>query len=80
MPACLAPTSVQQNNQLRRPIGIGRSARWQGARLLVYPILVAGGVKLVFEDLRAGSASTLFVSLAAYGSALILAHRVTRRP
>ncbi len=27
MPACLAPTSVQQNNQLRRPIGIARSAR-----------------------------------------------------
>src|SRR5437867_2743561 len=27
MPACLAPTSVQQNSQLRLPIGITRSAR-----------------------------------------------------
>lgn len=56
--------------------------RWRGiveARLLVPPVLVLGGVKLVFEDLRTGRPMTLFPSLVLYGVALILAPRLSRR-
>ena len=46
---------------------------------LVYTILVIGAAKLAFEDLRAGGSAGLFVSLAFYGGALILAPRLLRR-
>jgi hypothetical protein len=61
---------------------LARAARWPRlweARWLVPPLLVAIGVKLVAEDLRVGRAWTLFLSLALYGGALILAPRL-RRP
>jgi hypothetical protein len=56
--------------------------RWKSlyeATLLVYPILVFGGLKLLVEDLRTGRPVTLFVSLVIYGSALIFAPRLVRR-
>jgi hypothetical protein len=45
---------------------------------LLYPVLVVGGLKLLAEDLRLSRASTLFVALALYGGALILAPRLAR--
>ena len=45
-------------------------------RWLVYPVLVAGGIKLVVDDFRHSSPSTLFAALAVYGVALILAPRI----
>jgi hypothetical protein len=41
-------------------------------------VLVAGGLKLLAEDLRHSRASTLFVALALYGGALIVAPRLAR--
>jgi Predicted membrane protein (DUF2339) len=45
---------------------------------LLYPVLIAGGLKLLVEDLRYSRASTLFVALALYGGALIVAPRLAR--
>ncbi len=46
---------------------------------LAYPVLFAGGFKIFVEDLRVSTASMLFVSLALYGTALILTSRIRRR-
>ena len=48
-------------------------------RWLVYPVLVAGALKLVVDDFRHSTPSTLFAALAVYGVALILAPRILRR-
>jgi hypothetical protein len=48
-------------------------------RWLVYPVLVAGGLKLLADDFRHSSPATLFAALAVYGIALILAPRILRR-
>jgi hypothetical protein len=45
---------------------------------LAYTLLGAVGLKLVAEDLPKGSPSTLFIALAVYGAALILAPRMGR--
>jgi len=58
---------------------LGRWPRCAEASWLVYPVLVAGGLKLLVEDVRAGRASTLVVSLAFYGGALIVAPWIVRR-
>jgi hypothetical protein len=47
---------------------------------LVYPVLVAGGVKLLVQDFPQGRPATLAVAFVAYGLALILAPRLLRRP
>jgi hypothetical protein len=63
-------------------VALGPAARrWSRPELgwLVYPLLALGGLKLVAEDLGAGRASTLFLSLVLYGGALILAPRLLRR-
>ncbi|HEX6975172.1 MAG TPA: hypothetical protein VF147_12280 [Vicinamibacterales bacterium] len=52
----------------------GREAGW-----LVYPMIALIGVKLLFADFPQGRPETLFVALAAYGCALILAPRLMRR-
>jgi hypothetical protein len=52
----------------------GREVSW-----LVYPLLLAAGVKLVFVDFVRGRPTTLFAALGAYGAALILAPRILRR-
>ncbi len=46
---------------------------------LLYPVLVAGGLKLVVGDVRHSTSATLFAALAMYGVALILAPRIARR-
>lgn len=51
----------------------GREAGW-----LMYPLLVATGLKLVFVDLLLGRPQTLFAALALYGFALIVAPRLLR--
>ena len=52
----------------------GREVSW-----LVYPLLLAAGLKLVFVDFVRGRPTTLFAALGAYGAALILAPRILRR-
>jgi hypothetical protein len=59
--------------------GISRFERSRPAAWLVYPFLVLGGMKLLLDDLRTGRPVTLFVSLAVYGGALILAPRLLRK-
>jgi hypothetical protein len=49
-------------------------------RSLAYPVLIAGGLKFLFEDLPVGRPATMFVALALYGTALIVAPRLLRRP
>lgn len=53
-----------------------RYKRWPEARWLAYPVLVAVGVKLVFEDFPHGRPATLFIALALVGGALILVARL----
>jgi hypothetical protein len=38
---------------------------------LVYPLLIGEGIRLLLEDLRYGRPSTLFITLALYGGALV---------
>jgi hypothetical protein len=53
-----------------------RHARARSAAALVYPVLLAGAAKLLYEDLRVGVAATLFAGFAVYGVALIVAPRL----
>jgi len=50
-----------------------RRERFREASWLVYPVLLAGGIKLLIEDFPSGRPSTLFVALAFYGGALVAA-------
>jgi hypothetical protein len=56
-----------------------RITSWVEFRWLVYPLLVAGGLKLVIDDFRHSTPATLFAALAVYGVVLILAPRLLRR-
>jgi hypothetical protein len=49
------------------------------ARLLVNPMMVVLGMKLLWEDVRAGRPATLFLSFAIVGAALILTPQLRRR-
>jgi hypothetical protein len=53
--------------------------RMREAEILVYPVLAAGGLKLILEDIPAGRPATLVASLVFFGGALILAPALTRR-
>jgi hypothetical protein len=55
-----------------------RSDRLRTASYFVYPLLVAGAIKLLLEDLPTGRAATLWISLLLYGLALITAPRIAR--
>jgi hypothetical protein len=57
----------------------GRRPRWREAGWLAYPLLVATGLKVLFEDLPSGRAATLFVSFGLYGAALLLVPRLRPR-
>jgi hypothetical protein len=57
----------------------GRREDWREAGWLAYPLLVATGVKILFEDLPAGKPATLFVSFGLYGAALLLVPRLRPR-
>jgi hypothetical protein len=56
----------------------GRYERFVELRWLLYPVLIAGGLKLLVEDLPHSRAATLFLALALYGGALIVAPRLAR--
>jgi hypothetical protein len=56
-----------------------RRTAWREAGWLTYPLLVGLGLKLVASDLPSGRPVTLFVTLAAYGIALIAAPRALPR-
>jgi hypothetical protein len=58
----------------------GRRQRFLELRWLLYPVLIGGGMKLLFEDLPQSRPATLFIALALYGGALILAPRLARAP
>jgi hypothetical protein len=47
--------------------------------MLVYPLLIAGGVKMILEDFRTGRPTTLFVTLAVYGAVLVIVARLRTR-
>ncbi|MGE0040694.1 MAG: hypothetical protein AB7H88_12975 [Vicinamibacterales bacterium] len=50
--------------------------RFDYCGVLVYPLLAVAGLKLVVQDLRQSAALALFVALAAYGAALLVAPRL----
>jgi hypothetical protein len=56
----------------------GRSVRLAELRWLVAPLLVAAAIKLALEDFARSTASTFFVSLAVYGTALIVTTRLVQ--
>lgn len=56
-----------------------RRDAWREAGWLTYPLLIGLGLKLVASDLPSGRPVTLFVTLAAYGVALIAAPRALPR-
>lgn len=57
---------------------VGRHGRFVEWSWLVYPLLVAIGLKMIARDFAASRPATLFVALALYGIALILAPRLRR--
>ncbi len=58
---------------------VGRRPAWREASWLVYPVLVATGLKILLEDLTAGRPATLFVSFGLYGAALLVVPRLRAR-
>jgi len=59
---------------------VGRWMRGREGAWLVHPLLLLTAIKILAEDLPNGRASTLFVSLACFGVAIVLAARWTRAP
>jgi hypothetical protein len=55
-----------------------RRARFREWTWLVYPLLVVIGLKMVVQDFKFSRPATLFIALALYGAALILAPRLRR--
>jgi hypothetical protein len=58
---------------------LGRSARFRECGWLVYPLLIGIGAKMVVQDFPASRPATLFIAMALYGAALIVAPRLRRR-
>jgi hypothetical protein len=58
---------------------IGKHARCREWDWLVFPLLVGIGLKMVAQDFMHSRPATLFVALALYGAALIMAPRMRRR-
>jgi len=58
---------------------IGRHARFKEWAWLVYPLLVVIGLKMIAQDFGQSRPATLFIALALYGAALIVAPRLRRR-
>jgi hypothetical protein len=57
---------------------ISRQARFREWAWLVYPLLVLIGLKMVAQDFKYSRPATLFIALAIYGAALIVAPRLRR--
>lgn len=63
-------------------VGIAAAGRGEAiadARRLVNPLLALIAIKLLVDDFRFGNATTLFVSLAAFGAALVLCARLRKK-
>lgn len=58
---------------------IARHARFREWGWLVYPLLVGIGLKLMAQDFKHSRPATLFIAMALYGAALIIAPRLRRR-
>ena len=58
---------------------MSRQDRFREWGWLVYPLLVGIGLKLVTQDFKHSRPATLFIALALYGAALIVAPRLRRR-
>jgi len=58
---------------------MGRHARFREWGWLVYPLLIGIGLKLMTQDFKHSRPATLFIALALYGAALIVAPRLRRR-
>ena len=58
---------------------LGGHARLREWGWLVYPLLVGIGLKLMTQDFKHSRPATLFIALALYGAALIIAPRLRRR-
>lgn len=54
---------------------IGRQVRWREIGWLAYPVLAVGALQLLVEHVAVSHAATLFVALAIYGVALVIASR-----
>jgi hypothetical protein len=57
---------------------IGRHPRFREWGWLVYPLLVAIGLKMMTQDFKFSRPSSLFIAMALYGAALIVAPRLRR--
>jgi hypothetical protein len=57
---------------------LGRQARYREWSWLVYPLLVAIGIRMALQDFKLSRPSTLFIAMALYGAALIVAPRLRR--
>ena len=57
---------------------LGRRARFREWAWLVYPLLVGIGLKMVAQDFKYSRPATLFIALALFGAALILAPRLRK--
>lgn len=58
---------------------LSRQERFREWSWLLYPLLVGIGLKMVVQDFKDSRPATLFIALALYGAALILAPRIRRR-
>ena len=54
---------------------IGRQVRWREIGWLAYPVLAVGALQLLVEHVAVSHAATMFVALAIYGVALVIASR-----
>jgi hypothetical protein len=57
---------------------VARRDRFREWGWLVYPLLVVVGLKMVAQDFKYSRPATLFIALALYGVALIVAPRLRR--
>jgi hypothetical protein len=57
---------------------IGRQPRFREWSWLVYPLLVGIGLKMAGQDFKYSRPATLFIAMALYGTALIVAPRLRR--
>ncbi len=63
-------------------VGLGLMSHVPNAKAftrLVYPVLIIGGIRLVLDDFRHSSPSTLFIALSCFGIALVLGPRFAAR-
>ncbi len=59
---------------------LSRLRSFREAGVLVFPVLVLGGIKLLYDDFLNGRATTLFAAFVLYGVALLIAPKLRWRP